>query len=274
MSFTVEVSSVNKRSLEVRFSIPKGLQDLEQELEQCVRSRVQRGAVLVSVQNEQAAVQAGLEWDAEAVRSTLARLRGLAEQCGLPFNPSGELLLQIAKEHRLESTVLDARKVMPLVLSAAGDALDELGRMRDKEGAVLAASLAGQLERLRIALGEMRVGLSGVVEKHRDQLLRRLRESGLELDVADERVLKELALFADRVDVSEEITRLGSHFEQMEEFLTAREPVGRKIEFLLQEIHRELNTLGSKSPSVAVTRLVMDCKNDLERMREQAANIE
>jgi uncharacterized protein (TIGR00255 family) len=152
--------------------------------------------------------------------------------------------------------------------------LDELGRMRDKEGAVLAASLAGQLERLRIALGEMRVGLSGVVEKHRDQLLRRLRESGLELDVADERVLKELALFADRVDVSEEITRLGSHFEQMEEFLTAREPVGRKIEFLLQEIHRELNTLGSKSPSVAVTRLVMDCKNDLERMREQAANIE
>ena len=146
--------------------------------------------------------------------------------------------------------------------------------MREKEGAALQADLT-----LRITeLDSIRAGIAGHAEgttgNYRDALLERLGQLGLELDTSDERVLKEVALFADRCDISEEITRLSSHFEQFNELLSSQEAVGRKMDFLCQEIHREFNTIGSKANHIEITRAVIDGKNELERVREQVQNIE
>ncbi len=113
-----------------------------------------------------------------------------------------------------------------------------------------------------------------MVNKHRENLLGRLEQAGLEIDVEDERVLREIALFADRCDVSEEITRLDSHLGQFSDLLDKDEPVGRSIEFLIQEIAREINTIGSKSSSIDVSKAALSLKNELERIREQVANVE
>jgi uncharacterized protein (TIGR00255 family) len=109
---------------------------------------------------------------------------------------------------------------------------------------------------------------------YREQLMKRLRDAGLELDLNDERVLREIALFADRCDVSEEITRLRSHFEQFTALLKSEAEIGRKAEFILQEIGREVNTIGSKANDVTIARAVIELKNELERVREQIANVE
>ena len=109
---------------------------------------------------------------------------------------------------------------------------------------------------------------------YREQLLKRLRDAGLDLDVNDERVLREIALFADRCDVTEEITRLRSHFEQFATLLKSDGEIGRKAEFLLQEIGREVNTIGSKANDLTIARAVIELKNELERVREQMANVE
>jgi len=113
-----------------------------------------------------------------------------------------------------------------------------------------------------------------VVPAYRDQLLKRLREAGLELDVGDERVLREIALFADRCDVSEEITRMRSHLDQFTTLLRSEGEIGRKAEFILQELGRETHTLGSKANDLAISRSVIELKNELERVREQMANVE
>ena len=113
-----------------------------------------------------------------------------------------------------------------------------------------------------------------VPANYREQLLKRLRDAGLDLDVNDERVLREIALFADRCDVTEEITRLRSHFEQFATLLKSDGEIGRKAEFLLQEIGREVNTIGSKANDLTIARAVIELKNELERVREQMANVE
>ena len=114
----------------------------------------------------------------------------------------------------------------------------------------------------------------GVAPAYRAQLLRRLREADLELDVEDERVLREIALFADRCDVTEEITRIRSHFDQLAALLKSEDEIGRKADFILQEMGREANTIGSKANDLAISKSVIELKNELERVREQMANVE
>lgn len=274
LSVTAEVTSVNKKSLEVHVQVPRAFEAAEAVLESQVRAAVSRGSVRVSVEVAGAAAEQSFSWDEAAVLASVERLRQLARLAGTEFTPGADTWLELAREHRTARASVSLEQVLPLFEKAVATALAELSAMRAREGASLKASVAAQVERLKGWIAEMQAPLSGVMAHHRDQLLKRLREAGLQLDVSDERVVKEVALFADRSDVSEELTRLASHFEQMGQFLAAKEPIGRKIEFLLQEMHREFNTLGSKSPSVAVTRLVMECKNELERLREQAANIE
>ena len=113
-----------------------------------------------------------------------------------------------------------------------------------------------------------------VTEKYRDTLHRRLAETGLEFDINDERVLKEIGLFADRCDISEEITRLNSHFEKFREYLALDEPVGRPLDFLCQELNREFNTIGSKANDATLAQLIVNAKTELEKIREQVQNVE
>jgi uncharacterized protein (TIGR00255 family) len=146
--------------------------------------------------------------------------------------------------------------------------------MRGTEGAALLVDFLARVAMIRRHHALIAERAPSVSPQYRDLLLQRLRQAGLTLELSDERVLKEVALFADRCDVTEELTRLGSHLDQLEALLRSDGEIGRKAEFILQEIGREVHTIGSKANDLVISRSVIDLKNELERIREQVANVE
>jgi uncharacterized protein (TIGR00255 family) len=271
---TVEITSVNRRTLEIVVHLPDALAAAEPFLHEQVRAAVQRGRVSIDVTPGGALAAQGLTWDDAAVAAAFERLREAARRLDVPFTPDAALLLRLAELHRQTSASGNLEAVLPLLESALAEALADLQAMRAREGAALAEDFAARVGTLRQLLLAIEPELAALPGRQREALLQRLRQAGLELDPADERVVKEVAFFAERCDATEEVTRLRSHFAQMDAFLRSTEPVGRRIEFLLQEIQREFNTLGSKAGSPAVVRAVVEAKSELEKLREQAANVE
>jgi uncharacterized protein (TIGR00255 family) len=238
-----------------------------------IRARLQRGKVTARV-TQAAASSTQRQWDHEAVASSLDELAKLASRCGLKLNADGELLLRIAESSRRPSMVLpELTSVEATVRTAFEEALQKLVLMRQSEGAALSKDLTDRLEKMTSMVAGMELAEKAAPVRHRDALLKRLKEAGLSLDVSDERVLKELALFADRSDITEEVVRLKSHIDQFSAEM-ALPNCGRKLDFLIQELLREVNTIGSKASEIATTKLVLDAKTEIERIREQVQNLE
>ena len=274
-TLTVQVSSVNRKTLDLTVALPREWEGgPESEVTAEVRRSVVRGKVHVDVELTGRAIGTGAGWSDEGVAQTLDRLKALAERRGIPFQMSTDLLWRIASDERqlLQRPTADAGR--PVLLAALGEALAGFVAMRAKEGAALQADLLNRMATLRGQVEAVAARAPQVPGQYRELLFKRLREAGLELDLADERVRKEIALFADRSDISEELTRLRSHFDQLEQLLQSDGEIGRKAEFILQEIGRESNTIGSKANDLPIARTVIDFKNELERVREQVANIE
>jgi len=274
LQVAVEVSSVNRKNLDVAVSLPREWQRLDPEVGEIVRGEVQRGRVNVSIAAESPSAGEGALFDESVVAAGLRELEAISAKVGLSFQPDTRLLFEIATAARNKSALPDAEKVAASIVEILKEALREMIAMRSREGGVLRTDLAARRDQLMAWLGEIRSASAGVVADYRETLIKRLRQTGLEFTLEDERVLKEIAIFADRCDITEELTRLESHFSQFSEFLTTNEPIGRKMEFLLQEIGREFNTIGSKANDSAISRLVIDCKNEIERIREQVQNVE
>jgi uncharacterized protein (TIGR00255 family) len=213
-------------------------------------------------------------WDEDAAANVLDRLSGFAARQGVAFTPTAELLWEIARAQRKSDDFPSAESAQATVLATVEIALRAFAAMRAKEGESLLIDFLGRLEILRRNVESVALRAPLVPIAYRDQLLQRLRTAELELNLEDERVLKEIALFADRCDVTEELTRLRSHLEQFAALLKSDGEIGRKSEFILQEIGREVNTIGSKANDLTISRAVIELKNELERIREQIANVE
>jgi uncharacterized protein (TIGR00255 family) len=270
----VELATVNQKNLQVSVHGPDAWPTLESAATGWIRSRLQRGKVTARV-TQAAASGPGTIWDLEATRLQLTELERLAQALGTPWTPpSLELLLKLAESRRGQAGSLpELASVEPLVQSAFARALDQLIAMRAREGAALAADLRARLDLLAGFVQTMEASEQGAVARHREALLRRLKEAGLALDVSDERVLKELAFFAERCDITEEVVRLRSHLAQFEAEL-GQPNGGRKLDFLVQELLREVNTIGSKAAEIPTTRAVLEAKTEIERIREQVQNLE
>lgn len=270
----VELATVNQKNLQVSVHGPDAWPTLESAATGWIRSRLQRGKVTARV-TQAAASGPGPIWDLEATRLQLTELERLAQALGSPWTPpSLELLLKLAESRRGQAGSLpELASVEPLVQAAFARALDQLIAMRAREGAALAADLRARLALLAGFVETMEASEQGAVARHREALLRRLKEAGLALDVSDERVLKELAFFAERCDITEEVVRLRSHLAQFEAEL-GQPNGGRKLDFLVQELLREVNTIGSKAAEIPTTRAVLEAKTEIERIREQVQNLE
>jgi len=272
-TLTVQVNSVNRRGLDLTVSLPSEWQAFESAVGDAVRQVALRGKVHVAVEVTGKSA-ASTDWDQEGVAATLDQLARLAEVHGINFEPTGEMLWQIASAQRTGTKLPDDAGTAAVLLKTLEEALRGLAAMRAREGEALLVDFLGRLQKLHEAMEAIAHRAPLVSGVYKEQLLQRLRQAGLELDVSDERVLKEVALFADRCDVTEEITRLRSHLAQLRELLRAKGEIGRKAEFILQEIGREIHTIGSKANDLAVSQRVIEFKNELERVREQIANVE
>jgi uncharacterized protein (TIGR00255 family) len=273
-TLTVQVSSVNRRTLDLSVSLPADWESLEAAVTERARDFAVRGKVHVDVELRGASAAEDLRWNEAAVSAALDKLAALAAARGIPFAPTPELLWQVANSQRRASEGPSLEAGQGALLGALDLALRDFAVMRAKEGEALLVDFLGRLALLRRLVESVAQRAPQVAPAYRELLLKRLREAGLELDVDDERVLKEIALYADRCDISEEITRFRSHLEQMAALLRSGGEIGRKAEFILQEMGREAHTIGAKANDLSISRQVIELKNELERIREQMANVE
>ena len=273
VGFSVQVNAVNRKALEVKVAMPSAWSEVEAAVVEAVKKVALRGTVQVRIELA-AGTGGGADFDEAAVGSWLDRVGAFAARRGVPFVPTAEALTQIALQFRsrLEPPPLEAAR--PAVLDAVDRALAAFASMRAAEGAVLRRDFEARLALLAGYIEAVAARAPGVVVAAREALLKRLREAGLELRVDDERVLKEIALFADRCDIAEELTRFRSHHAQLVKLVAGEGEIGRKAEFILQEMGREVNTTGAKANDYEIARLVIELKNELERIKEQIANIE
>jgi uncharacterized protein (TIGR00255 family) len=271
----VELSSVNRKQLDINVSLPRNLVTLDAQVQNMIRAEFTRGRVSGIVRVDATNGFAGtVTFDDKLAAKYIDGLRRTAARLKLTDDLGAETIARLPGIVTVDQTNLDADHVSAVLDKAMAAALRGLTRMRLAEGRELEADLRkriGVLEEMVKAIAKL---APSVAAGYREKLHQRLEEAGLDDLAKDERVIKEIALFADRCDISEELVRLKSHLKQIRQLLRSPEPIGRTLDFLCQELFREINTVGSKANEVAITRYVVDFKTELERIREQVQNVE
>ena len=272
---SVELNSVNRKQSDIVINLPRDLAMLEPRIRQAINEKISRGRMNVMIGLQESANGASaLALDTALARSYHAAMLTLQKELSAPGEITIGTILQAPGVMRSPEHTLDADDAWPVVERALTAALGDLIKMREREGKHLAKDLIRRLKTLRAGTKEIRKLYPEVVKKYRAVLRERLEKAGLDLPLDDERLLKEVTIFADRSDITEELTRLESHLAQFAHHLRKNEPVGRTLEFITQEIFRELNTLGAKSNDAAISQHVVACKSELEKIREQIQNLE
>jgi len=274
---TVELGAVNRRQSEISVNLPRELELLEARVRDAINVQVARGRVTarigVHAANGRSSARAHLNLPlARAYATELARM---ARSLKLPGEVSLDQILRAPGVFQTDEELVEAENLWPALEKALKPALAALVKMREREGAHLADDLAARIEIMRRSAEKIREQAPRTAENYRRQLLERIQTAGIgPVAPDDERLLKEVVLFADRSDISEELTRLQSHFKQFEDCRKSKEPVGRTLDFLAQEMNREINTIGSKANDAVISREVVTLKAELERFREQVQNVE
>lgn len=273
--FTVEVRSVNNRYLDCTVKLPRNLSFGEDAVKQAVKTSISRGKVdvFVSVRSE-GAQETAVSLNKPMAEGYLAVLRQMRQEYGLAGEITVSMLAGLPDVFLLDKPPVDEEQLLADFLSVAQKALANFDAMRRTEGAALAADLRGRGETILSLVEQVEAGSPQTVADYRARLEAKLKEVLANTAIDESRILTEAAIFADKVAVDEETVRLRSHLNQMNTMLDAGGPIGRKLDFLLQEMNREANTIGSKCSDVRLARVVVEIKAELEKIREQTQNIE
>ena len=273
--FTVELRSVNNRYLDCTVKLPRSLSFAEEAVKQAVKNTISRGKVdvYISVHSETAAdVQVTL--NAAMVEGYLAAMKQMVDTYGVRDDISVSLLSRMNEVFTVEKPQVDEEQLLADLMSVVDKALKSYDAMRAVEGKALENDLRSRGNTILELVAQVEAGNSQTVIDYRIRLYNKLKEVLANTDIDVSRILTEAAIFADKVCVDEETVRLRSHLEQMNAMLTAGGALGRKLDFLLQEMNRDSNTIGSKCTDVKLARSVVDIKAVLEKIREQTQNIE
>ncbi len=272
---TTELKSVNNRYLDLTIKMPKTFNPLEDRLKKEISSALSRGHVDLYVSVEEIGEnKAAIACDLDLAKEYCRALRQIAEATDVPYQveltdiASYNGVLTVQKEEQ------DLDELWPVMARALKDSLSQLVEMRVTEGEKLAAEIEDRIAGLLKIREKIAVRSPLVVEDYREKLTARISDILAEVEIDRDKLLNETAFFADKADISEELSRLTSHFEQFSDYLRKDEPVGRKLDFILQEINREVNTIGSKANDKEISRLVIEAKGELEKIREQVQNFE
>ena len=227
LKIDIEISSVNRKNLDVFVAAPRDWTGIDQRCNEWIKPSFLRGRVNVQIKVESTeGSQDGLVWSPKTMDESVERLRKYAESRQLAFNVDSRLLLDLAKCLKDSSSLPDWREIETPLRAALNQALKDINEMRSNEGEALAADLMSRIDELDELRSSIAAHATVTVEKYRDALMERLKQLDLDIDINDERVLKEVALFADRSDISEELTRLKCHFEQFRDFLKSDDATG------------------------------------------------
>jgi len=272
---TMELSSVNHRYLDAVVRLPSEWGPIEMSVRESLKDYLSRGKVNVSVSRKRSTGPSSrLTLDRDLAEQYIRMSRELQEMMGSTETLSLQTIAQFEDLYSEDRGADDLENVRALLTELVDEAASHLNAMRASEGRSLARDLLDRIGLMRARLGEIEARLPVLNELYLERLRTRIREVSVDVNVADERLEMEVALAAERGDVTEEVVRLKSHFEHAEDLLRGEEASGRKLNFLAQEMQREMNTLGSKVRDTDVVRHVLELKSELERVREQIQNIE
>jgi len=276
IKITIEVSSVNRKQSEISIALPRDLEVLEAQMRDEINRRIARGRLTVRVCAQAAkSGEAKVSLDFELAKLYAKELKRLGKELKLPDAVTLDMLFKAPGVLQMSEETADAEELWPAVSKALKMALDQLLKMRECEGNHLAKDLKQRITLMRQSVSKVQRRAPEVATRYRDQLIERIKAAGIQVPgLDDERLVKEVFYFADRTDITEELTRLQSHFSQFDDCLKSADPVGRTLDFLAQEMNREVNTLGSKANDTDISREVVIMKTELEKFREQAQNVE
>ena len=274
---TVELSSVNRKQAEVSVNLPREMEMLEAPLRDLIHRHVARGRVTGRVSLHSGAGRASVKMhlNVRLAKAYAQELGRLAKQLKLAGPVTLDQLVRAPGVFQTDEELAESENFWPAVEIAAKQALAALVKMRQREGEHLARDLASRINAMRKSVESVQKQAPRSAARYREHLIERIKSAGLPAPQPDdERLLKEIVFFADRSDISEELTRLQSHFKQFKDCTRSAEPVGRMLDFLAQEMNREVNTIGSKANDALISREVVNLKAELEKFREQAQNVE
>lgn len=273
--YLVEIKSVNSRYCELTVKVPRNYTYLEEKLKSLVKSRLSRGKAEVwlsvtEIEGRETSVTVNLP----IVKNYLEEMRN----CGAELNLMDDLKLsdifRMTDAFTVVRTEADEETIWNNVQSVANKALDNFTAMREKEGEKLKNDLLSKIDNIEEMINKVEELSPETVAAYRERLYTKLKEVLEDKQIEEQRILTEAAIFADKVAVDEETVRLHSHFKQFREMTSATEPIGRKLDFLVQELNRETNTIGSKAQDLQITKIVIEVKSEIEKIREQIQNIE
>lgn len=278
--YKVECSSVNsKKGVDLLVSLPREFSSLEKELRDLIEKEISRGRITVSVQavsgkKNAAAAEKVLSVDRAKLKAFHREFKLLGKELGADDRVSLEFLLRLPGVMLESASEVPVEKAGPELLKLTAKALQDFQKSRDREGQHLCKDLGDRFVLIEGYQEKVAALQPGVLKKYRENLQQRIKDAGIDVAADDERLLKEIVLFSDRSDVSEEQTRLKAHLAEARRLLKSKKSIGRNMDFLIQEIGREINTTGSKANDIAISKLVVEMKTELEKIREQVQNLE
>ena len=274
--FLVEIKSLNNRYRDIMIRMPKNLQGLEKKLRTLIDSKIRRGRVEVFFQIESACDMPPytLELNTPLVDAYLKIFDQLSSRSGLKQEMRLETLFQMNDVLNVKTKSHDEEEMGKCLYETLSVGLDSLVEMRQKEGSAIEADLRKRLKKIAGFINDVHERIPDIVEAYGIRLKENVEKLCQGVEVDRDRIAQEVAIFAERSDITEELVRMGSHMEQFGEYLEMDDAVGRRLDFLIQEMNREVNTLGSKASDGFVSRIVVEMKSELEKLREQVQNVE
>lgn len=271
----VEVKSFNHRYLDISLRLPRRLASLESQVRNFIKQRLSRGRVEFFVQVDNSSLpEQKLELDVALAKDLHFALQSLKEVLGIPGEIRIETMANFKDIFGHKEVEIDLEKEWAFLQGALEGALNGLEKMRSQEGLTLREDFLCRLQTIEEMIGAIEEKAPGVLRASHDRLAERVRELSGALSIDEGRLAQEVAYLAERSDITEELVRIRSHLNQFREMLDRPEPMGRKLEFLLQEINREANTIGSKASDAGMAQVIVGVKSELEKMREQVQNVE
>ena len=274
---SVEAASINRKQLEIVVNLPRPLQSLENKVRQAILPHLSRGRVQLTIKLEQPEgdSSAHIRINPALAKSFEKAFSELSEIIGRPLKASPtDFLRQPGIMELGDSEEMDPESAWEAIAPALEQAVANLNEMRSTEGAHLKDDFLTRLGTLASLASDLSEKASIRPARQRDLLMKRLADLDIPISLDDERLAKEIGIFADRCDISEETTRLQSHFDKFHQYLNSEEPAGRSLDFLCQELFREFNTIASKANDAGIAQTVVSAKTELEKLREQLQNIE
>jgi uncharacterized protein (TIGR00255 family) len=275
-TYQAEIRSVNNRFIEINTRLPKAYVDLEQPLKKLIKSHCSRGSISLTISLANSNEGSG-EWDVKPnlplATQYVDALNQIRDTLGLQGEIDLKSIVGLRDIIKIEPVALDPAK-KDLILNITTEALVSLQKMREEEGGNMQKDLAQRIDAIESHAAEIESRHPEVIKEYQEKLNERIKALNEGVGLDETRLAQEAALLADRSDITEEMTRLKSHLDQFRNFFNVKEPIGRKLEFITQEINREVNTTGSKSNDTEVSSRVIEMKSELEKIREQVQNIE